>query len=149
MPEKVPTKITPHDLRDYFEVMTKAVFQSGTSWGVVEARWGGLTAAFDGFDPVKVARFTPTAVDELMQDARMVRNRAKIEATVENAAEMIAVEREHGGFGNYLRSHASFDEVVEDLKRRFRLLGDKGAYFFLHMVGEHVPAREERIALQH
>src|SRR5688572_3645569 len=137
MPGTAPPKITPHSLRDYFEMLTKGVFQAGTSWGVVEARWGGLTAAFERFEPAKVALFTSATVDSLMVDPRMVRNRRKIEATVENAAAMVALEREHGDFRSYLDSHADRDEAVEDLGRRFRCLGDEGAHFFLQAVGAH------------
>ena len=146
MPRKAPPKISPQNLSDYFEVLTKAVFKSGISWGVVEARWGGLTAAFDGFDPARVASFTPETVDELMRDARMVRSRRKIEATVDNAAAIVALDREHDGFRNYLRSHAGFDETVSDLTTRFRFLGDAGAYFFLHVVGEQVPSHDAWLA---
>ena len=143
MPRTAPRKISPQTLRDYFEVLTKAVFKSGISWGVVEARWGGLHAAFEGFDPARVASFTPDTVERLMRDARMVRSRSKIEATVDNAAEIVAVEREHGSFRSYLRSHGSFEDTVADLTGRFRCLGDGGAYFFLQVVGEPVPSREE------
>jgi len=149
MPRKAPPKIKPGSLSDYFEVLTKAVFQSGISWGVIEARWGGLTAAFDDFDPEAVAGFTPQTVDRLMQDARVVRNRRKLEATVANAAEMIALDREYKGFLNYLHSHAGHEGLVEDLKSRFQLLGDRGAWFFLHVVGEDVPAVDEPVALRH
>jgi DNA-3-methyladenine glycosylase I len=144
MPRTAPPKISPQSLSDYFEVLTKAVFKSGISWGVVEARWGGLRAAFAGFDPEQVACFTPETVDQLMRDARMVRSRSKIEATVDNAAEILAVDREHGDFRSYLRSHAGFDEQVRDLTCRFRYLGEAGARFFLHVVGEPVPSFASR-----
>src|SRR5688572_28070373 len=110
---------TTLSLTDYFEALTKAVFGTGISLSVVEARWGGLTAAFEGFDPVKVARFTPERIDGLMQDARMVRNRRKIEATVDNAAQIVALDREPGGFAGYLRTQGDHERVVDDLGRRF------------------------------
>jgi 3-methyladenine DNA glycosylase Tag len=144
LPRKAPAKICPQSLSDYFEVLTKAVFKSGISWGVIEARWGGLSAAFAGFDPARVAMFTPETVEQLMRDARMVRNRDKIEATVGNAAEIVSLEREHGSFRNYLRACGDFDETVSDLTSRFRCLGDAGAYFFLESVGEQVPSHERR-----
>jgi 3-methyladenine DNA glycosylase Tag len=140
MPGKATRRTTSTYLTEYFEALTKAVFNAGTSMGVVEARWGGLTAAFEGFDPVKVARFTPERIDDLMHDARMVRNRRKIEATVDNAAEMLALERRHGGFGNYLRAHGGHDEIVEDLARRFTMLEEENAELFLRLVDETVPA---------
>jgi DNA-3-methyladenine glycosylase I len=146
MPGKAPTKISPKSLADYFEVMTKAVFQSGMSWNVIEGKWDGFREAFLGFDPSAVARFTPDDVDRLLQDTRIVRNRRKVEATVDNALEMEALDREYDGFRQYLRSHGSFEETVADLKRHFRFLGDTGAYYFLHVVGEKVPSHEEWMA---
>jgi hypothetical protein len=136
MPRTATPQITPGSLSDYFEVLTKAVFKAGTSWGVVEARWGGLRAAFAGFDPTEVASFTSETVDQLMFDARIVRSRAKIEATVENAAEVLELDRRHGSFRNYLRSHRGWEDAVRDLTDRFRCLDDSGAHFFLRAVGE-------------
>jgi 3-methyladenine DNA glycosylase Tag len=130
-------KNSPAILRDYFEALTRAVFRMGTSPGVVEARWGGLTAAFEGFDPARVALFTSQRIDGLMHEARMVRNRRKIEATVDNAVEMVAIDRAHRGFDNYLRSHSGTDELVADLTSRFACLGDEGAMFFLKAVSEY------------
>jgi 3-methyladenine DNA glycosylase Tag len=146
VPTPGPTKIRPKALGDYLEVMTKAVFQSGLSWRVVDAKWDGFREAFEGFDAERVAAFTPDDVDRLAQDTRIVRNRRKIQATVDNAVEMVELDREHNGFRNYLRSHGSYDETVADLKRHFRFLGDTGAYYFLHVVGEKVPSHEEWMA---
>ncbi len=137
-----PERIVPTSLADYFEVLTKAVFQSGLSWRVVESKWDGFRDAFAGFDPNKVAAFTPADVDRLTEDTQIVRNRKKIEATVDNAVEMVALDRDHGGFSTYLRSHDDFESTVADLRQHFRFLGDTGAYF-LYVVGEEVPSHEE------
>lgn len=141
-----PTRIKPASLADYLAVMTRAAFQSGISWNVIEAKWPGFVEAFRGFDPETVAAFTPHDVERLMGDARIVRNRRKIEATIHNAGEMLVAAREHGDFRSYLRSHASFAETVADLRRRFRFLGETGAYYFLYVVGEQVPPHEEWVA---
>jgi DNA-3-methyladenine glycosylase I len=146
LPGQAPQKIKPKGLSDYFEVLTKAVFQSGMSWRVIEAKWDGFRTSFERFDPKKVARFTPDDVDRLAADTRIVRNRRKIQATIDNAVEMVALDKESGGFVKYLRSHGSFDETVADLRRHFRFLGDTGAYFFLYVVGEKVPPHEEWMA---
>ena len=146
MPGKAPPKINPKSLDDYFEVLTKAVFQSGITWRVIEAKWDGFREAFEGFDVKKVANFSPDDVERLMQDSRIVRNRRKIEATIDNAVEVVALDEEHGGFKEFLRSHDSFDETVADMKRHFRFLGDTGAYFFLYVVGEEVPSHEDWMA---
>jgi DNA-3-methyladenine glycosylase I len=138
-----PKQIKPKSVDDYFEVMTKAVFQSGISWNVIEAKWDGFQKAFKGFDTKKVARFTPDDVERLMDDTGIVRNRKKIEATIDNAVELIALEKENKGFRNWLRSHGSFDETVADLKRHFRFMGETGSYYFLYVVGEKVPPHDE------
>ena len=146
MPTGGPPKIQPQTLGDYLEVMTRAVFQSGLSWKVVDAKWDGFREAFAGFDAEKVARFTPADVDRLAQDPSIVRNRRKIQATVDNAVEIVALDREHNGFRNFLRSQGSFEETVASLKRHFGFLGDTGSYYFLHVVGEKVPSHEDWIA---
>ena len=156
---EAPQQIEPRSLGDYLEVMSKAVFQSGMSWQVVEAKWEGTREAFRGFDPAAVAALTPPDLDSLGMDTRIIRNRRKIEAIVENARQMLALEEEHGGpstlrqgsgqagsgqgFRNYLRSHGGFEEAVADIKKRFRFVGDTGAYYFLWVVNEPVPSYED------
>ena len=78
-----------------------------------------------------------------MADRRVIRNRAKLEGTVDNAQTLLELDAEYGGFRRYLRSHGGFDATVADLKRQFRFLGDTSAYYFLYVVGEHVPPHEE------
>jgi DNA-3-methyladenine glycosylase I len=141
-PQGAPERIEPSGLADYLEVITKAVFQSGMSWRVVEAKWDGFRAAFHDFDPEWVAALTPPDVDRLAEDARIIRNRRKIEATVHNAEELVELEREHGTFRDYLRSQAGFEETVADLRKRLKFVGDTGAYYFLYVVGEEVPSHQ-------
>jgi 3-methyladenine DNA glycosylase Tag len=125
---EAPKQVKPKGLDDYLEVMSRAVFQSGISWRVIEAKWDGFREAFEGFDAETVASFDPPDVDRLAQDTRIVRNRRKIEATIHNARTMVELHRDHGGFRKYLRSHGGFDETVADLRKRFKFLGDVGAY---------------------
>ena len=138
-----PARIEPASLADYFEVLTKAVFQAGMSWRVVESKWEGFRRAFAGFDPVQIAAFTPEDVERLAADPGIIRNRRKIEATIDNAVELVELDREHGGFRNYLRSHGGFEETAADLRRRFSFLGDTGVYYVLWVVSEPVPSYEE------
>jgi DNA-3-methyladenine glycosylase I len=86
---------------------------------------------------------TPKAVDKLVADERMIRSRSKIEATVGNAETMLELDEEYGGFKRYLRSHGDFEATVKDLRKRFKFLGDHGAYRFLWIVGEKVPSYPE------
>ena len=138
-----PKQITPTSPGDYLEVITKAAFQAGISWDVIEAKWDGIREAFHEFDAQKVAAMTPDDVDELMQDTRVIRNRKKIEATIDNAVAVIELDEEHGSFDAYLDSLGDFEAKVKRLRKDFRFLGDFGAYYFLYVVGKEVPSHEE------
>ncbi len=140
---QAPTQIEPTGLADYLDVMTRAAFQSGMSWRVVEAKWDGFREAFAGFDPAVVAAFTDDDVERLVTDAGIIRNRRKIEATISNAQAMLALDGPPGGFVGWLRSQGDFDATVAALRGEFRFLGDMGAYYFLYVVGENVPTHEE------
>jgi 3-methyladenine DNA glycosylase Tag len=137
-----PERITPRGLADYLEVLTKVVFQSGISWRVVEAKWPDIKAALHDFDPATLADLTPDELDALSQDKRVIRNRRKLQAISDNAGQMLDLAAAHGSFQHYLRSHAGFDETVADLRKKFRFVGEHGAYYFLHVVGENVPDHE-------
>ena len=99
-----PPQIEPQSLSDYLDVMSKSVFQSGMSWRVVDSKWPGTRGAFKDFDPEAVAAFGDREIDTLAQDTRVIRNRRKLQAVVNNAARMIELEAEHGTFRDYLRS---------------------------------------------
>ena len=128
-------------------MITKAVFQSGMSWAAVESKWAGFEEAFHGFDPERVAAFTPDDVERLAQDTRIIRNRRKIEATVQNAETMAELDRWEGGFGGWLDSHGGFEQTLDALVPEFKYLGDFGAYYTLYVVGRPVPEYEEARAL--
>lgn len=140
---EAPPKIEPRGLTDYLEVLTRAVFQAGFSWRVVERKWDGFRDAFCGFDPARVAGFDHTDVERLASDERIIRNRAKIEATVDNARTLLHLDAEHAGFRRYLRAHPDFESTTAALQDRFRYLGDLGAYYFLWVVNEPVPSYED------
>ncbi len=141
-----PEKIQPYNLADYLEVMSKTVFQTGISWRVVHAKWPGIKDALRGFDPEAIASFTQSDLEQLVQDKRVIRNRRKLEAIVLNARRLLELNKSHGSFKGYLRSHGSFEETVKDLHKQFKFLGDTGAYYFLWVVGEEVPSHEEWLA---
>lgn len=140
---QAPERIDPQSLGDYLEVMSKSVFQSGMSWRVIETKWAGIREAFHGFDAEKVASFGPDDIDRLAEDKRVIRNRRKLEAIVDNARSILDLERSHGSFREYLRSQGDFDSTVKDLRKKFKFLGDMGCYHFLYVVGEQVPSYEE------
>lgn len=143
MPAGPPEKIVPKSLNDYLEIMSKSVFQSGMSWRVVENKWPGTREAFYGFDVQRVANFNELDIEELTKDTRVVRNYRKLVAIVSNARKMLELEKEYGSFQKYLRSHGSFDETLNAIRKDFKFMGPTGIYVFLYVVGEDVIPHEE------
>ena len=142
-PNEPPEQIVPEKLGDYLGVMSKAVFQTGMSWRVVESKWAGTCEVFSDFDPQTLVALDPDAVDAMAVDQRIIRNRRKVEAIISNAQRMLDLDAGHGGFQAYLRSHDDFYALVKDLRKNFKFLGDMGAYYFLYVVGEKVPDHDE------
>jgi DNA-3-methyladenine glycosylase I len=143
MDANAPHSHKPDNLAGYFEALTRPVFQAGISWRVVDGKWDAIRDAFAGFDPEVVAAYGKDDIDRLLGDARVIRSKAKIEATVDNAKAVRELDAEYGGFDRYLHAHADFDDTVADLKRQFRYIGDTGAYHFLWSVGEATPPHGE------
>lgn len=142
MPE-VPGQIVPRSLDDYLEVMSKAVFQSGISWKVVDAKWSGIKEAFYNFDITRVSNFDERDLERLEQDPRVIRNARKLAAIVTNARRIRELDQEYGSFQNYLRSGVDFDETLRSIKANFKFMGPMGIYYFLYVVREEVPPYEE------
>lgn len=138
----VPQQIPIRSAADYLDVMTRVAFQSGLSWQVVDAKWDGFREAFDGFDPDTVADYTEAKIEELVRDERIIRNRRKIEATVHNAARLAELD-EDVGFRTWLRTRGDYAETVAAIRKTFKYLGPQGIHYFLYVVGEDVPDREE------
>ena len=142
-----PEVVTPRGDNQYFEELTRAVFQAGMDWGVIRNRWPKFQKAFKRFDPAKVAYFSPDDVDYLLSsDSGVIRNFRKVTATVQNAVTMLAIGEEFGSFKSYLRTfdREPYAVKVKDMKSRFRHLGDTGAFVFLYTVGEKVPSWADR-----
>lgn len=150
MPDEkgAPPQVQVQSLNDYLEVMSKAVFQSGMSWQVVNAKWPDTKEALHGFEIGRVAALTEEELEELAHDTRVIRNRRKLAAIAYNAQRIIELDVEHSCFINYLRSHADFFDIVKDLKKQFKFLGDTGCYFFLYVIGEPVPPHDEWMCAQ-
>jgi 3-methyladenine DNA glycosylase Tag len=139
-----PEQIEDASPADILESITKAVFQAGMSWRVVEAKWPGFREAFHGFDPERVAAMTPDDVARLKEDTRIIRNRRKIEATVHNAEAVLALDQDTpGGIREWLGSRGGFAETLAAMRNEFKFLGDVGAYYVLHVIGEPVPDHED------
>ncbi len=142
----IPPRKVPESDDGYLEEMTKAIFQSGFSWKVVDQKWPNFQEAFEGFSVERVAEFDDRDVDRLLQDEGIVRNGRKIEATIRNAREIRGLQEEYGSFQDYLRSleGVGYRGVSDALQSRFSHLGRTGAYAFLWSVGEDVPDWEDR-----
>ena len=91
-----------HDDRRLFEFLILEGAQAGLSWSTILAKRAAYRRAFARFDPKAVARFTAARIRTLLADPGIVRNRAKIAATVTNARAVLAVQREHRSLDAYL-----------------------------------------------
>ena len=138
-----PARIKVSSLDDYLAVMSKAVFQSGISWKVVDAKWSGIQDAFRHFKVREVADLNERDLEDLEKDPRVIRNHRKLAAIVTNAQAMLKLDREYGGFRNYLRQHGDFDGILAALRKDFKFMGPTGVYYFLYVVGEDVPPHAE------
>jgi DNA-3-methyladenine glycosylase I len=153
-----------HDDVELFERLALESFQAGLSWSTILRKRDAFRAAFRGFDPAVVAAFGPGDVDRLMADAGIVRNRAKIEATVGNARAWLGLARSFGSADAYLTGAVpparplpadvaagsipprtpESDRLSADLRARgFRFVGSTIVYAFMQSVGlvdDHLPA---------
>ena len=137
-----PKQIKITSLNDYLEVMSKVVFQSGMSWKMIENKWPDIRAAMDNFDIRQVADYDERDIERLTGDARVIRNYRKLVAISGNARRILELDKQHGSFKKYLESHGSFDAALKTLRKDFKFMGPMGIYYFLFVVGETVPTRE-------
>jgi DNA-3-methyladenine glycosylase I len=91
-----------HDDRRLFEFMVLDAFQAGLSWSVILGKRASFRRAFGGFNPRRIASFEDSDVERLVADASIVRNRQKILATISNASAFLQVQKEFGGFDEYI-----------------------------------------------
>ncbi|MHA2092280.1 MAG: DNA-3-methyladenine glycosylase I [Candidatus Kariarchaeaceae archaeon] len=142
----IPPRKKPVDDAGYFEILTKAVFQAGFSWKVVEAKWGGFSEVFQHFDPSTLAKWSEHEILLALDSPLIIRNKRKIDATVENARVFLELVHTHGSFANYMDTIRDnpYLEISKILTNQFKWLGRTGAYFFLWCVEEDVPKWEAR-----
>jgi 3-methyladenine DNA glycosylase Tag len=139
----IPERIENPAPADYLAVMSRAIFQAGLSWKLIESRWDDYLRLFDGFDPALVAHYGEGDVERILADGGVVRTRKKIVATIDNAKTLLELEGKLGGFRGYLHSFRDYDALTADLRARFKFLGALSAYYFLFRTGEPVPRFEE------
>jgi DNA-3-methyladenine glycosylase I len=151
-----------HGDRRLFELLVLEGAQAGLSWATILGKREAYRQAFAEFEPGAVARFDENDVERLMNDAGIVRNRAKIEATIENARAFMAIQKEFGTFDSWIwrfvgkrplvnrwrhstsvpaRTRTS-DRMSEELgKRGFKFVGSTICYAFMQatgMVNDHL-----------
>ncbi len=153
-----------HDDRELFERLALESFQAGLSWSTILNKRAAFREAFRGFDPRVVAAFDDGDRARLMGDAGIVRNRAKIDATIGNAAGVLELAASFGSFDAYLAKMVPgpparlparisageipattpvSDALSRDLRGRgFRFVGSTIVYAFMQSVGlvdDHLP----------
>ena len=145
------------DDRQIFEMLTLEGAQAGLSGETILKKRVGYRKAFARFDPRKVATFGPADIARLMADSGIVRNRLKVESTINNAAAFLQVQREFGRFADYLSAFLPGGKPIQnafrtlkhlpaetelsraiskDMKKRgFRFVGPTVIYAFMQAVG--------------
>ena len=108
--------VPSHDDRHLFEMMILEGAQAGLSWITILKKRENYRAAFDNFDAAKVARYTPARVEKLMANAGIVRNRAKINATILNAQAVLKIRKEHGSLDAFLWQFTGGKTIRNKLK---------------------------------
>jgi DNA-3-methyladenine glycosylase I len=130
----------------YFENMTRVIFLAGLSWKMIDEKWSNFKKAFKNFYIDEVAKFGENEIKRLMGDSGIVRNQAKIIATINNAKQFQNTRREYGSFQSYLDRLDKSDNyglVIKELGKKFNRLGPSSGRIFLYSVGEKVRHPEE------
>lgn len=91
-----------HDDQKHFEFLILDAFQAGLSWDTILKKRENFRQAFDNFDPARIACYTEQKIASLLEDAGIVRNRAKVRAAVRNAEAFLSVQEEFGSFDAYI-----------------------------------------------
>jgi DNA-3-methyladenine glycosylase I len=154
--------VPSHDDRHLFEFLTLEGAQAGLSWATILRKREGYRSAFEQFDPDRVARFNRRKIEGLLRDPSIVRNRLKVESTVNNARRVLEVQEEFGTFNSYIWGFVGGAPIVgrwrtlkdlpsatqesnamsKDLKRRgFRFIGATVCYSCMQatgLVNDHV-----------
>jgi len=126
-----------HDDDQLFARLILEINQAGLSWTTILNKKENFFRAFDNFDIGKVARYGQKQKDRLLQDAGIIRNRLKIDATIENARVILGLQKEHGSFRQWLDKHHPLtkEEWVKLFKKTFRFTGGEIVGEFLMSIG--------------
>ena len=133
-----PPRKKPSSEKEYFEILSQAVFNAGFSYHVVRNKWEGIKEVFHEFDPEIISNWTIDEVSNALESPKIIRNARKVNASVSNAKVCLEIIDKHGSFKTYLDSFCDkpYEKRQEILSKQFKWLGPTGAHFFLWSVGE-------------
>jgi 3-methyladenine DNA glycosylase Tag len=122
----------------YLSQMSLRIFRAGLKHSLVDAKWPAFEEVFHGFEPRWVRAMPDETLEALSADRRLIRHWGKLKAVRDNAAAMLAIAAEHGGFGAWLAAWPESDIVGlwEQLAERFSQMGGNSGANFLRMVGK-------------
>src|SRR3954453_45696 len=112
--------VPQHDDRALFEMLILEGAQAGLSWSTILRRRDGYRHAFANFAPLRVAQFDGTDVERLLADTGIVRNRQKIESTIQNARQVLHIQAELGSFDRFVWEFVD----GKPLDHRFTTMGE-------------------------
>ncbi len=126
-----------HNDNELFCRLVMEINQAGLSWETILKKEAGFRKAYKNFEIKKVAGFTETDKERLMNDAGIIRNRLKIHAAIENAKTILGLQKEFGSFEKWLESHhpKTKEEWVKLFKKTFRFTGGEIVNEFLMSIG--------------
>ncbi|WKV13377.1 DNA-3-methyladenine glycosylase I [Marivirga harenae] len=105
-----------HDDRKHFEFLILEGAQAGLSWATVLKKRENYRKLFEDFDPKKVAEFDQSKIEELLQNAGIIRNKLKVNGAVINAQKFLEVQKEFGSFDQYIWSFVNHTPIVNKIK---------------------------------
>ena len=132
------------DDNQLFARLILEINQAGLSWETILKKKDNFFKAFDDFDIEKVSRYSDKKIEKLLQNAGIIRNRLKIQATIDNAKTLKTIQKEFGSFKNWLDKHhpLSKEEWVKLFKKNFRFTGGEIVNEFLvstgYLPGAHI-----------
>lgn len=159
-----------HDDNRLFEMLILEGMQAGLSWITVLRKREAFRAAFDGFDPEKVALYKEEKVEKLMADKGIIRHRGKINAAIQNAKLFLEIQKKYGSFDTFIWNYVDYtpiinypeciadlpaatplsDQISKDLKKLgFKFVGSTIIYSFMQsigMVNDHIVGCHCRVA---
>lgn len=148
--------VPSYDDRYLFEMLILEGAQSGLSWATILQKRQGYLKAFDNFDAKKIAKYSAKKIEALLQDTGIVRNKAKINATITNARLFLDIQQDYGSFDKYIwsfvggkpknnswkdvsevpTSSPESDAMSKDLKKKgFKFVGTTTCYAYMQAVG--------------